>query len=189
MLAVVHLAECIFQLTWMSKWYMNTIKMMSRPHTHTYMLWSANCCRGNFHNCIWCNAKFGAAKITHFTIFNSRLHTIQDSCNRMILVLFATMTMVRIRERTTFVHGLRKKTRKTAICCLCFAIFFGYCSACTQRTPWGVFSDSCYGQNKNINVLSMLSAKREQKFKDLKIYYTFPICGHSFLPLFLPLII
>lgn len=45
-----------------------------------------------------------------------------------------------------------------------------------------LFSDSCYGQNKNINVLSMLIALRKQKFKDLTINYTFPIRGHSFLP-------
>ncbi|ROJ94849.1 hypothetical protein DPX16_8053 [Anabarilius grahami] len=45
-----------------------------------------------------------------------------------------------------------------------------------------LFSDSCYGQNKNISVLSMLFALRNQKFKDLSINYTFPVRGHSFLP-------
>lgn len=45
-----------------------------------------------------------------------------------------------------------------------------------------LFSDSCYGQNKNISMLSMLFALRNQKFKDLSINYTFPVRGHSFLP-------
>jgi hypothetical protein len=45
-----------------------------------------------------------------------------------------------------------------------------------------LFSDSCYGQNKNINVLSMLCATRKQKFQHLNIEYTFPVRGHSFLP-------
>ena len=45
-----------------------------------------------------------------------------------------------------------------------------------------LFSDSCYGQNKNINVLSMLFALRKQKYRNLRIEYNFPIRGHSFLP-------
>lgn len=45
-----------------------------------------------------------------------------------------------------------------------------------------LFSDSCYGQNKNVNLLAMLFALRHQIFKNLKIEYTFPIRGHSFLP-------
>ncbi|XP_041365380.1 uncharacterized protein LOC121380568 [Gigantopelta aegis] len=45
-----------------------------------------------------------------------------------------------------------------------------------------LFSDSCYGQNKNINVLSMLCAMRKQNFPQLSIEYTFPVRGHSFLP-------
>ncbi|CAM1328338.1 Uncharacterised protein g9739 [Pycnogonum litorale] len=44
-----------------------------------------------------------------------------------------------------------------------------------------LFSDSCYGQNKNINVLSMLFALRAQH-PLLKISYYFPVRGHSFLP-------
>ncbi|XP_055064736.2 uncharacterized protein [Misgurnus anguillicaudatus] len=45
-----------------------------------------------------------------------------------------------------------------------------------------LFSDSCYVQNKNINVLSMLFALRSQLFPQLNITYFFPIRGHSFLP-------
>lgn len=45
-----------------------------------------------------------------------------------------------------------------------------------------LFLDICYGQNKNISVVSMLFALRNQKFKDLSINYTFPVHGHSFLP-------
>lgn len=45
-----------------------------------------------------------------------------------------------------------------------------------------LFSDSCYGQNKNINVLSMLFALRSQLFPHLTINYFFPVRGHSFLP-------
>ncbi|RXN05697.1 testis-expressed sequence 2 -like protein [Labeo rohita] len=45
-----------------------------------------------------------------------------------------------------------------------------------------LFSDSCYGQNKNINVLSMLFALHSQLYPQLNITYFFPIRGHSFLP-------
>ena len=45
-----------------------------------------------------------------------------------------------------------------------------------------LFSDSCYGQNKNINVLAMLFALRATLLPDTKIEYTFPVRGHSFLP-------
>ncbi|KAK0151969.1 hypothetical protein N1851_006668 [Merluccius polli] len=44
-----------------------------------------------------------------------------------------------------------------------------------------LFSDSCYGQNKNINVLSMLFALRSQLYPQLDITYFFPVRGHSFL--------
>ncbi|KAK3764422.1 hypothetical protein RRG08_040018 [Elysia crispata] len=50
------------------------------------------------------------------------------------------------------------------------------------RRELRLFSDSCYGQNKNINVLAMLMAFRKQECPQLKILYTFPIRGHSFLP-------
>ena len=45
-----------------------------------------------------------------------------------------------------------------------------------------LFSDSCYGQNKNINVLSMLFALRKQTIPHLTMNYYFPVRGHSFLP-------
>ena len=45
-----------------------------------------------------------------------------------------------------------------------------------------IFSDSCYVQNKNINMLSMLFALRKQKQSGVHISYYFPIRGHSFLP-------
>ncbi|XP_060788694.1 uncharacterized protein LOC132893517 [Neoarius graeffei] len=45
-----------------------------------------------------------------------------------------------------------------------------------------LFSNSCYGQNKNINVLSMLFGLRSQLFPHLTINYFFPVRGHSFLP-------
>ena len=50
------------------------------------------------------------------------------------------------------------------------------------RRELRLFSDSCYGQNKNTNVLAMLMAFRKQECPQLKILYTFPIRGHSFLP-------
>ena len=52
----------------------------------------------------------------------------------------------------------------------------------SRFTTLRLFSDSCYGQNKNINVISMLMALRKQKYRNLRIEYTFPIRGHSFLP-------
>ena len=45
-----------------------------------------------------------------------------------------------------------------------------------------LFSDSCYGQNKNINMLSMLFALRKQKQPGLHISYYFTVRSHSFLP-------
>lgn len=45
-----------------------------------------------------------------------------------------------------------------------------------------LFSDSCYGQNKNVNLLSMLFSLRKQKHPSLKIKYNFPVRGHSYLP-------
>ena len=45
-----------------------------------------------------------------------------------------------------------------------------------------LFSDSCYGQNKNINVLSMLFAFRNQRYPQLTIECHFSIRGHSFFP-------
>lgn len=45
-----------------------------------------------------------------------------------------------------------------------------------------LFSDSCYGQNKNVSVLAMLFALKKRKFRDLRIEYTFPVRGHSFMP-------
>ena len=52
----------------------------------------------------------------------------------------------------------------------------------STRRELRLFSDSCYGQNKNMNVLAMLMAFRKQECPQLKISYTFPIRGHSFLP-------
>ena len=45
-----------------------------------------------------------------------------------------------------------------------------------------LFSDSCYGQNKNMNMISMLAAFKAQFMPELIIKYYFPIRGHSFLP-------
>ena len=45
-----------------------------------------------------------------------------------------------------------------------------------------MFSDSCYGQNKNFNVISMIFALLKQAFPRLSAEFTFPIRGHSFLP-------
>ena len=52
----------------------------------------------------------------------------------------------------------------------------------SEYTKLRLFSDSCYGQNKNINVLSMLFSLRKNVFSNLNIEYTFPVRGHSFLP-------
>ena len=45
-----------------------------------------------------------------------------------------------------------------------------------------LFSDSCFGQNKNMNMLAMLLALRKQCFPRLDVTYVFPVRGHSFLP-------
>ena len=44
-----------------------------------------------------------------------------------------------------------------------------------------LFSDSCFGQNKNMNLVSMLMSLK-QLFSGLTVNYTFPIRGHSYLP-------
>ncbi|XP_056098814.1 uncharacterized protein LOC130077555 [Rhinichthys klamathensis goyatoka] len=44
-----------------------------------------------------------------------------------------------------------------------------------------LFSDSCYGQNKNMTMVSMLMELR-QTFPNLCIEHTFPVRGHSYLP-------
>ena len=43
-----------------------------------------------------------------------------------------------------------------------------------------VFRDSCYGQSKNIRMLSMLFALAKRL--SVKVSFTFPVRGHSFLP-------
>ena len=45
-----------------------------------------------------------------------------------------------------------------------------------------LFSDSCFGQNKNIFMMAMLSVIRKITFPGISIEYTFPVRGHSFLP-------
>ncbi len=50
----------------------------------------------------------------------------------------------------------------------------------TQRLR--LFSDPCFGQNKNINLLSMLFALMKEAFPRISAEYVFPIRGHSFLP-------
>lgn len=44
-----------------------------------------------------------------------------------------------------------------------------------------LFSNSCYGQNKNMAMVSMLMELR-QTFPNLCIEHTFPVRGHSYLP-------
>ncbi|KAG5285826.1 hypothetical protein AALO_G00007910 [Alosa alosa] len=44
-----------------------------------------------------------------------------------------------------------------------------------------LFSDSCFGQNKNMSMVSMLMELR-QLFPNLGIEHTFPVRGHSYLP-------
>ncbi|XP_034047172.1 uncharacterized protein LOC117528648 [Thalassophryne amazonica] len=44
-----------------------------------------------------------------------------------------------------------------------------------------LFSDSCFGQNKNLTVVSMLM-ELKQFFPSLGIEHTFPVRGHSYLP-------
>ena len=45
-----------------------------------------------------------------------------------------------------------------------------------------LFSDSCFGQNKNMNMLAILFALRKQCFPSLNIKYVFLVRGHSYLP-------
>ena len=53
---------------------------------------------------------------------------------------------------------------------------------CSNATTLRLFSDSCYGQNKSINMVSMLLALRKQCLKNVYITHTFPERGHSYLP-------
>ena len=45
-----------------------------------------------------------------------------------------------------------------------------------------LFSDSCFSQNENMNMMVMLFALRKQCFPSLNITYVFTVRGHSFLP-------
>ncbi|XP_065650886.1 uncharacterized protein LOC136079093 [Hydra vulgaris] len=54
--------------------------------------------------------------------------------------------------------------------------------SCSNASVLRLFSDSCYGQNKNINMVSMLLSLRKQHFRNLLITHTFPERGHSYLP-------
>ena len=45
-----------------------------------------------------------------------------------------------------------------------------------------MFSDSCFGQNKNMNFLSLIFSLRKSPFPNLHVEYVFPLRGHSFLP-------
>lgn len=83
------------------------------------------------------------------------------------------------REHSPFLHGWRISTRKTAtwwplLCNICWALFL------REHEALRFFSDSSYGQSKNINVLSMPFTLWKQKFKDSKINYMFPTHGHTF---------
>ncbi|GFO04519.1 hypothetical protein PoB_003102400 [Plakobranchus ocellatus] len=51
-----------------------------------------------------------------------------------------------------------------------------------HRTELRLFSDSCYGQNKNMNMMAMLLALKNQEYRHLRMSHTFPVRGHSFLP-------
>ena len=51
-----------------------------------------------------------------------------------------------------------------------------------DATNLRLFSDSCYGQNKNLNMLAMLCTLRRTAYPNMIIDYTFPVRGHSFLP-------
>ncbi|XP_065645591.1 uncharacterized protein LOC136076054 [Hydra vulgaris] len=53
---------------------------------------------------------------------------------------------------------------------------------CFNASSLRLFSDACYGQNKNINMTCMLLALRKQYFNKLQITHTFPERGHSYLP-------
>ncbi len=63
------------------------------------------------------------------------------------------------------------------------------CNELCEYKDLRLFSDSCYGQNKNVRVLVMLFALRKQKFKELRMEYTFPARGHSFMPLTVSLVV
>lgn len=45
-----------------------------------------------------------------------------------------------------------------------------------------LFSDSCFSQKKNMNLLSMLFNLMEAAFPRVNAEYVFPVMGHSFLP-------
>ena len=60
--------------------------------------------------------------------------------------------------------------------------FRGEINAQVQKsTSVQLFSDSCFGQNKSINILIMLFAHRKTVYLNLRIVFTFPIRRHSFL--------
>lgn len=54
-----------------------------------------------------------------------------------------------------------------------------------EVTKLRVFSDSCFGQNKNMTMMTMLLSlvhQRQETRSKLSVEYTFPVRGHSYLP-------
>ena len=45
-----------------------------------------------------------------------------------------------------------------------------------------LFINSCFGKNKNMNVIFMLQALMKKRLPNISVEYAFPIRGHCFLP-------
>ncbi|CAL9701146.1 unnamed protein product [Knipowitschia caucasica] len=56
------------------------------------------------------------------------------------------------------------------------------CNELSHHKELRLFSDSCYGQNKNVSMLAMLFSLKKATLKNVRVEYTFPVRGHSFMP-------
>ena len=88
-------------------------------------------------------------------------------------------------ERLCHIRKQQRKSRLRALISSALWHFFNHGDMpglLRDKKKLRLFSDSCYGQNKNINMLSKLFDLRKQKQLVLHISYYFPVRGHSFLP-------
>ena len=102
----------------------------------------------------------------------------------MYLALSIIVDEVNLKGRMIFVWLKHQNRKDSNLLASASQHYFGSVvnEDLTQFERLRLFSDSYYGQNKNINVLSMLFALRNQRYPQLTIDCHFLIRGHSFLP-------
>ena len=90
------------------------------------------------------------------------------------------------KEDVNFFTWLESENRKDSNM-IASALYYFLTNIATQeileKQHLRLFSDSCYGQNKNIGVVSMLFKLKSSIFNQVQIEHYFPIRGHTFYQL------